>query len=479
MAALWFLTGLLAGLVPALFFRMRQTMAQRENATLGGSLTGTIDERDAALASAGQYQARVSELERELLSIESELRQQVIKLEADVDHERALAIEKLAAVQHANEQLSQSFKALSADALKDASAQFLELAKANFGEFQSTTRGELDGREKTFKHIVEKVTESLTQVDGKLERLDRDRRESHGALQENLRAVVETQERLRRETGGLVAALRQPQTRGRWGEMQLKRCIEMAGMLAHCDFVEQSVKQGEDGRLRPDVIVHMPGQKQVVVDAKAPLQSFLDAHNATDEDERKAHLANHARLLREHIRKLSAKSYWEQFDATPDFVFMFLPGEHYYNAALEADPGLLEEGVNQCVLIATPMTLIALLRAVAYGWQQEKVAESAHAVSELGRELHSRLAVLADHLQTVGRRLRSTVSAYNDAVGSMDGRVLVTARRFADHGAVSASKALPDVDPVDLTPRSVQAPELEQAEGAVRALLPAGTDDDA
>jgi DNA recombination protein RmuC len=479
MAALWFLTGLLAGLVPALFFRMRQTMAQRENATLGGSLTGTIDERDAALASAGQYQARVSELERELLSIESELRQQVIKLEADVDHERALAIEKLAAVQHANEQLSQSFKALSADALKDASAQFFELAKANFGEFQSTTRGELDGREKTFKHIVEKVTESLTQVDGKLERLDRDRRESHGALQENLRAVVETQERLRRETGGLVAALRQPQTRGRWGEMQLKRCIEMAGMLAHCDFVEQSVKQGEDGRLRPDVIVHMPGQKQVVVDAKAPLQSFLDAHNATDEDERKAHLANHARLLREHIRKLSAKSYWEQFDATPDFVFMFLPGEHYYNAALEADPGLLEEGVNQCVLIATPMTLIALLRAVAYGWQQEKVAESAHAVSELGRELHSRLAVLADHLQTVGRRLRSTVSAYNDAVGSMDGRVLVTARRFADHGAVSASKALPDVDPVDLTPRSVQAPELEQAEGAVRALLPAGTDDDA
>jgi DNA recombination protein RmuC len=209
------------------------------------------------------------------------------------------------------------------------------------------------------------------------------------------------------------------------------------------------------------------------------LQSFLDAHNATDEDERKAHLANHARLLREHIRKLSAKSYWAQFDATADFVFMFLPGEHYYNAALEADPGLLEEGVNQCVLIATPMTLIALLRAVAYGWQQEKVAESAHAVSELGRELHSRLAVLADHLQTVGRRLRSTVSAYNDAVGSIDGRVLVTARRFADHGAVSASKALPDVDPVDLTPRSVQAPELEQAEGAVRALLPAGADDDA
>jgi DNA recombination protein RmuC len=481
MATLWLLTGLLAGLAGALFFRMRLRLIaeQRENATLSSSLKDTIVARDTALASGAQHLARVNELEREFVAVESELRQEMIKLESDLEHERALATEKLAAVQHANEQLSQSFKALSADALKDASAQFLELAKANFGEFQSTTRGELDGREKTFKQIVEKVSESLTQVDSKLERLDRDRRESHGAMQEHLRAVVDTQEKLRRETGGLVAALRQPQTRGRWGEMQLKRCIEMAGMLAHCDFVEQSVKQGEDGRLRPDVIVHMPGEKQVVVDAKAPLQSFLDAHNATDEDERKAHLANHARLLREHVRKLSAKGYWAQFDATPDFVFMFLPGEHFYNAALEADPGLLEEGVNQCVLIATPTTLIALLRAVAYGWQQEKVAESAHAVSELGRELHSRLAVLADHLQAVGRRLRSTVSAYNDAVGSMDGRVLVTARRFVDHGAVSASRELPDVDPVDLTPRSLQAPELDQAEGAIRALLPAGADDDA
>lgn len=472
MVALWFLIGLLAGGAAALYFRMRLTAGQRENATLSDSLADAIAARDAALAAATQHLARVHELERELVTVNGELRQQVSSSRLT----SSTSVRSPSRSSWPSSRRTNSYRSRSRR--KDASAQFLELAKANFGEFQSTARGELDGREKTFKQLVEKVGESLTQVDGKLERLDRDRRESHGAMQQHLRSVVETQEKLRLETGALASALRQPHTRGRWGEMQLKRCIEMAGMLAHCDFVEQSTKQGEDGRLRPDVIVRMPGGKQVVVDAKAPLQSFLDAHNASDEDERKAHLANHARLFREHVRKLSVKSYWSQFDATPDFVFMFLPGEHFYNAALEADPTLLEEGINQCVLIATPTTLIALLRAVAYGWQQEKIAESAHAISELGRELHSRLAVLADHLQAVGRRLRSTVSAYNDAVGSIEGRVFVTARRFADHGAVSPTRELPEVDPVDLTPRTLQAPELEHAEGGLRALLPAGADDD-
>jgi DNA recombination protein RmuC len=248
-------------------------------------------------------------------------------------------------------------------------------------------------------------------------------------------------------------------------------------MTAYCDFVRQPSIDGDEGRLRPDLIVRMPGGKKVVVDAKVSLESYLDAHAADETEQRAMHLRAHARQVREHIRKLSARSYWSQFDEAPDFVVLFLPGEHFLNGALEAEPALIEEGVNQCVMLATPTTLITLLRAIAYGWQQEKVAEGARAVSEIGRELHARLVKLADHLQTVGKRLRGTVSAYNDAVGSLDGRVLPAARRFADHGAVSAGKELRDVDPVDLMPRTVQAPEVDEGDEEMRALLPATAPD--
>lgn len=408
MIAIWLLVGLLVG--GALVFvvcRERNAGAVKEIVDLGARLATAVAERDGHLA-------RVHELERELVAARGELRTDIVQLEAALEHERVLAEEKLKAVQQANEELSQAFKALSSDALARNSAQFLDLV-----------------------------------------------------------SLVETQDKLRLETGALVSALHQPHARGRWGEMQLRRVVEMTGMLAHCDFREQSTVRGDDGVLRPDLIVHLPGGKQIVVDAKAPLQSFLDAHNATDPDKRKAHLETHARLLREHIKKLSAKSYWSQFEAAPDFVFLFLPGEHFYNGALEADPTLLEDGVNQCVLVATPTTLIALLRAVAYGWQQEKITENARAISELGRELHGRLAVFADHLQTVGRRLRSTVEAYNGAVGSMEGRVLVAARRFADHGAVAPTKELPTAEPVDITPRMLQAPEHDAVRDELQALVPA------
>lgn len=310
------------------------------------------------------------------------------------------------------------------------------------------------------------IHDALARMDAQLQRLERDRQQARGALDEQLRTLASGQERLHTQTGALVSALRQPQTRGRWGELQLRRVVELAGMTAHCDFVEQASVATDSGLLRPDLIVQLPGGKQVIVDAKAPLNAFLDAYEARDEGGRTAALAAHARLLREHVRRLSAKAYWDQFETAPDFVFLFLPGEHFYSAALEADPALLEEGARQSVLIATPTTLIALLRAVAYGWQQERVAEDARAVAQVGRELHRRLETFADHLQRVGTRLRSTVGAYNEAVGSFEHRVVPGARRLADHGVVSAERELAALERVDLTARELMAaaPEPGHAE---------------
>lgn len=292
------------------------------------------------------------------------------------------------------------------------------------------------------------VQDALARMDGKLAEIERERERARGALDEQLRT-------LGAETRALAAALRQPQARGRWGELQLRRVVELAGMTAHCDFVEQTSVASGEGLLRPDLVVRLPGGKQVVVDAKAPLNAFLDAYEASDETARTAALATHARLLRDHVRRLSAKAYWDQLDTSPEFVLLFLPGEHFYSAALEADPSLIEEGARQSVLIATPTTLIALLRAVAYGWQQERVAEDARAVAELGRDLHRRLEVFGEHLERVGRGLRTAVGAYNGAVGSFEARVLPGARKLAEHGVVSAERELAGPEPIDVTTRQL------------------------
>jgi DNA recombination protein RmuC len=356
------------------------------------------------------------------------------------------------------------FEALSARALRDAQETFLQLAKSELGQHQITSREELAKREKAFETLVKAMGEDLGKVRGELEQLERARRESQGSLRTHLRAVVEGQEGLRRETANLVTALRTPHTRGRWGEIQLRRVCESAGMIDHCDFSEQQTIQSDDGRLRPDLVVHLPGGKDVVIDAKAPLVSYLSAVDATGADEAATHLAAYARHIREHVAKLSSKSYWSQFSSSPEFVVMFLPGEALFSTALEQCPTLIEDAASQNVLVASPTTLIAMLRAVSYGWRQEKVAESARSVSDLGRELHSRLGTLVGHFMKLGRSLESSVKAYNDTVGSMESRVLVTARKLSEHGAVAADQDLPEPQQIETATRSVQALEAEDDE---------------
>jgi DNA recombination protein RmuC len=358
------------------------------------------------------------------------------------------------------DQLADTFKALSAEALQASTSHLAELTKAELHAAQAEARGELDKRKQAVEQLVAPLKEQLGRVDAQLLALDQERRESRGRLEVQLKTLTETGERLRTETGALVTALRKPNARGQWGQMQLRNVVELAGMVRHCDFAEQAALQGDESPLRPDLVVRLPGDKHVVVDAKAPLQGVLDAYEARDEEERQQHLRDHARLLRKHVKALADKAYWAQLDSAPDFVVMFLPGEHLYSAALEADPGLIEDAMACRVLIATPTTLLAMLRAVGYGWQQERVAESAQAISEVGRELHSRLVKLSRLIATLGRRLNSAVAAYNETVGSYEARVIPGARKFAEYGAVAEASELPQLQQVTLAARSIDAGEV-------------------
>ncbi len=447
MTALWLLIGLLAGTAAAV-------LALRPR-----------------LRSLSAVAARVPELERDLALGQTALQHERERAQAELEHERACAQERVAAITDAQERLSASFKALSAEALQSSMAQLSELARAQLKAAQAEAKGDLDQRRQAVEQLVTPLKDQLQRVDTQLMRLDQERRESRGRLEAQLKTLAETGEKLRSETGALVTALRKPNARGQWGQMQLRNVVELAGMVRHCDFAEQSSIAGEESVLRPDLVVNLPGGKQVVVDAKAPLQGVLDAYEARDEEERQRHLRDHARLLRKHVKALAEKAYWTGLDTAPDLVVMFLPGEHLYGAALESDPALIEDAMARRVLIATPTTLLAMLRAVAYGWQQERVAESAQAISDLGRELHGRLVKLSSLLGTLGSRLNSAVRAYNETVGSYESRVLPSARRFVDHGAVAEGRELPALEPVTVSARSVHATELLTDDGDRAARL--------
>jgi DNA recombination protein RmuC len=377
---------------------------------------------------------------------------------------RAQYASRLGVLEEARGSLETTMKVLASDALAASGRSFLELAKSQLEQLQQKTTLDLEQRKQAVEHLVGPIRESLTKVDGRLQELEVARTQAYSELSVQVRQLAETQNQLRSETGNLVSALRdRPNVRGRWGEIQLRRVVEMAGMLEHCDFETQHHVATEDSRLRPDLVVRLPGHKTVVVDAKCAGQAYLESLDCSDEEGRAAKLREHARQVRDHITKLSAKSYWSQLDETPEFVVLFIPGETFLSAALEQDPSLIEDGVNQQVIIATPTTLIALLRAVAYGWRQETIAESAKAISDLGRELYSRLGTMTDHFAKVGRGLETAVRSYNETIGSLETRVLPSARKFKEHGIAPAAELAP-LGVVERSVRPVSAPELPAAD---------------
>jgi DNA recombination protein RmuC len=363
-----------------------------------------------------------------------------------------------------------TFKAAAADALRNNNEAFLQTARAVLDGAQARAAEAYQVRQDAIAGLVQPVVETMTRVDARIQEVERVRQEHHGQLSEQIRSLVSAEADLRKETETLSRALRAPGVRGRWGELQLRRVVELAGMMEHCDFSTQVTLAGED-RLRPDLVVYLPNGRSIAVDAKVPLQHYLDALEAPGEDERKARLAGHARQLRRHVDELASREYWSRLDS-PDFVVLFLPGEVFLSAAFELEPGIIEDAVARKVLIATPLTLVALLKAVAYGWREERVAENARAIAALGRELHDRLGTLVGHVLDLRKGLERTVRHFNSLVGALESRVLVTARRFRELGVAGGDLA--DPGPVESRTRRPAAPELAVAPATAAAPALAG-----
>jgi DNA recombination protein RmuC len=420
-----------------------------------GSARMEIEKRAAGLDGAAQELKKQNENLQQDLRVSQKRIEEEQKLrgsaEKDAEAQRSNLIEQRRLLDDAQVKLREAFQALASDALQASSGQFMELAKAKFDALQKESEGDLEQRKIAIQSMVDPLETALKELRSEVSRVESARQEAYGSLRSEVQLLATTNKELREETGSLVNSLKQPQVKGRWGELTLRRVVELAGMVPHCDFQEQRSIDTEDGRLRPDLIVNLPGGTQVVVDVKVPLHAFFKAESATSDAERREAMIQHAALVRDHIKSLSGKEYWRQFEPTPELVVLFVPGESFFSAALEQDRTLIEDAMDKRVLLASPTTLIGLLRAIAYGWRQQSVAENAERIKDLGEELYDRVAKFTEHFSEIARGLERANKAYNNAVASFDSRLLPSARKFREMGVGSTD--VPQLEPVETFPR--------------------------
>ena len=472
MPALAALAGALAGLAAGWWMsRIRYLKAhqemllslRRETDRTHGEMVRLTEAHAAAEVRAERaeaLEARLQQREAQMAALQetiSDLRSRGARLETIIRQDRQALKEKLSLVEGWQDRLTDAYKGLSTQALKENNRVFMDLAQATLARFVDRARSDLDQRSQAVDGMLKPLQEALERYEHNTRSMERARQDAYGELRQQVHALMATQERVHKETSRLVKALRVPHVRGRWGETTLKRVAELAGMQAHCDFYEQPATPGDDNRMRPDMIVRLPGNRLIIVDAKVPLSAYLDALEATQAEKRDALLDRHAAQIATHVQQLARKAYWSQFETTPEFVVLFIPGENFFAAALARNPRLIEDGMQRQVVLATPTTLIALLKAVAYGWRQQQVAENADKVARLGRTLYERLQTMTGHLQQMGRDLDRCVGSYNRMVGSMERRVLVTARSFEDLGVVgSDARGSAALEKIESQPRSLE-----------------------
>lgn len=454
MTAIWILLGLVigaaaGGVIAWLWAERRHRDGQAELRTQ----VGVLQQRNADLERrCGEETARCEQLRDEITTA----RQECARVSAQLESAQKRFEEQKRSLDEAHARLREAFAHLSSEALAKNNEAFLQLARQRFETISAEATGALDQRKEQIEGLLKPMREMLNQYQQRLAEIEKSRVESYSMLREQLGMLAETQRTLSVQTHQLVSALRRPQTRGQWGEITLRRLVELAGMSHHCDFDEQASIETEDGRQRPDMIVNLPGGRQIVIDCKVSLDAFLDASAAEDEDNRRAHLVRHAQQVRARARELSAKAYWSQFELSPEYVVMFLPGEAFLYAAVDQDGSLIEDCLRNKVIVATPTTLIALLKAIEFGWRQEEITANAEEIRKHGCELYDRIATLAAHFDRLGSSISSTVTNYNQLVGSLESRVLVTARRISELGARS-DKELKQPEPIDTQPRALAA----------------------